>query len=152
MVHYSQLAADRIASAQQVIALHLPSLAGERCAACGHPFPCAFRRAAEGTLDAYGRLPHRVPGATLRAAGVNLAAVDRRAGDGRDRYRGAGVVERAQWPVNGGRDEAVVDRQARGWFEAVINPAVGVARVPMNPADEDGRRPRFVPVQRRRRS
>lgn len=162
MVHYSQLAADRIASAQQIVALHLPSLAGESCSGCGQLFPCAFRRAADGTLDAYGRLPCRVPGATLRAAGVNLAAIGRPA-DGRrdrdrndrtDRGRVTAAAERAQWPVNCGRADAAQDdrmtSRSRGWFDAVINPAVGVAQVPLNPADENGRRPRFVPVQRPR--
>lgn len=69
---YSQLAVDRVAVAQRAIALHIESLVGERCTACGHPSPCAFRRAAEGTLRAYGQLPHRVPGATLRALGLRV--------------------------------------------------------------------------------
>jgi hypothetical protein len=120
-MHYSQFAADRIAAAQRVISVHLPSMSGELCSACGHPFPCALRRAADGTLDAYGRLPRRLPGATLRAVGV---------------LRPDGVA----WRVLDTDGQG--DRPRRGWFDAVVNPAVGVVRMP------DGRRSRFVPFQR----
>src|SRR4051794_3380533 len=69
---YSQLAVDRVAVARRAVALHVESLAGERCTACGHPAPCAFRRAADATLRAYGQLPHRIPGAALRAVGLQV--------------------------------------------------------------------------------
>lgn len=68
MPQYSAQAADRCAAADQAIAIHVESAASQRCAACDQAAPCAFRRAAEGTLRAYGRLPRRLPGATLRAA------------------------------------------------------------------------------------
>ncbi|GAA3280997.1 hypothetical protein Dvina_53015 [Dactylosporangium vinaceum] len=95
-----------VAAAQQVVAVHLPSLSGEECSACGSVYPCDFRKAAEWTLNVYGLLPRRVPGAALRAAGVALN------GDQRPR--------RAQW--------ARSDRH-RGWFDSVINPAAGRAPV-----------------------
>ena len=71
-VHYSQIAADRIAAANHAVAVHVESATSDRCAACGQPMPCAFRRAAEGTLRTYGRLPHRLPGLTLRSSGTTL--------------------------------------------------------------------------------
>nr|BFE64470.1 hypothetical protein GCM10020063_089960 [Dactylosporangium thailandense] len=63
-----------VRAAQQVVRHHLPTLTGERCSACRDVFPCVFRSAADRTLNAYGLLPTRVPGATLRAAGVDLRA------------------------------------------------------------------------------
>jgi hypothetical protein len=138
-MHYSQLAADRIAAAQHVITLHLPSLTGELCSACGHPFPCAYRRAADGTLDAYGRLPRRLPGATLRAAGVLRPA-------GGAAWTLMDANGRASGSPQPGRDQPDDrDRQGRrrGWFDAAVNPAVGVASVP-----NSGRPSRFVPFQR----
>ncbi|MGI5246156.1 hypothetical protein [Dactylosporangium sp. CA-139066] len=138
-MHYSQLAADRIAAAQHVIMVHLPSLTGELCSACGHPFPCAFRRAADGTLDAYGRLPRRLPGATLRAAGVlrPTYAVAWGLVDAKGREATSPQPHRDD-PQ--GRDE---QGRRRGWFDAAVNPAVGVAQVP-NTAHPS----RFVPLQR----
>jgi hypothetical protein len=190
-MHYSQLAADRIAVAQQVVSLHLPSLDGARCTACGHAFPCMFRRAADGTLDAYGWLPQRVPGATLRAAGVRLGAHARLGPEGRRQngrlrpamapgaHRADGRVETPadagrgpRWPVNPRhlkpadtpdgsvawrtRDDEHRDGARRGWFDAVVTPAVkpavGVARVPGAPpggsAGGSARRPRSVPTPR----
>ncbi|GAA4244186.1 hypothetical protein ACFQZ5_48090 [Dactylosporangium darangshiense] len=189
-MHYSQLAADRIAAAQQVISLHLPSLSGEACSACGHVFPCAFRRAADGTLDAYGRLPQRLPGATLRAAGIWLGAPRHRPGDGAGwpvgdvAWAWADANNAEAWPRNlqhqtspanranranhanranpGNQDGRDNQGRRRGWFDAVVNPAVGVAQVPnAAPSDERdqaerdreaARRPRFVPIQRRPKS
>ena len=99
--------ADRIAAAQHSMAVHLAALSGERCAACANPFPCAFRRAAEDTLDAYGCLPRRRPGAALEAAGFPMSQ-----------------------PVNRPRRTTARDDKAwRGWFESRINPAIGRASV-----------------------
>jgi hypothetical protein len=105
-----------VVAAQQVVSRHLPSLTGERCSACGDVFPCEFRRVADRTLNAFGLLPRRVPGAALLAAGVRpynqrVAPVGRKRRD---------------------LDWANADRnlRRRGWFEAVVNPAVGRAKVP----------------------
>jgi hypothetical protein len=105
-MHYSQPAADRIAAARHSIAIHLAAPSGDRCAACDQPFPCAFRQAAEGILDAYGCLPRRRPGAALRAAGFPLGALD-------------------EWPINPPVARRRNDKAWRGWFESRINPAVG---------------------------
>ncbi|MFI5913722.1 hypothetical protein [Dactylosporangium sp. NPDC051541] len=96
-----------VLAAQQVVAVHLPSLNAEDCSACGSSYPCDFRKAAEWTLNTYGLLPRRVPGASLRAAGVTLNAGRPRAG-------------KRDWDRN--------DRQ-RGWFDAAVNPAIGRAKV-----------------------
>ncbi|WP_433053706.1 hypothetical protein [Dactylosporangium sp. CS-033363] len=96
-----------VVAAQQVVSHHLPSLDGERCSACGDAFPCAFRRHADDTLNAYGLLPRRLPGAALRAAGVPV-------------HNEQPAERKRFWAT----------RNQRGWFDAVINPAVGRAQVP----------------------
>ena len=102
-----------VVAAQLVVSLHLPSLSGERCSACGDAFPCGFRRVAERTLDAFGLLPRRVPGAALRAAGVH-------------------PVNPATPPESRHRRE--IDWKGRSqWFTAAVNPAIGRARVPGQP-------------------
>lgn len=142
-MHHSQLAADRIAAAQHVISVHLPSLSGELCSACGLPFPCAFRRAADGTLDAYGRLPRRLPGATLRAAGVLRPSysVAWSLVDAKDK-ESAGHQPHRDDP-----DQRDQQGRRRGWFDPAVNPAVGVAQVP-NTTPAGTRQSRFVPFQR----
>lgn len=104
-----------VVAAQQVVSQHLPSLTGEQCSACGDVFPCGFRRVADRTLNAFGLLPRRVPGAALQAAGVRPPHNQRPSGRNRRDL-----------------DWANADRnlRRRGWFEAVVNPAVGRARVP----------------------
>ena len=62
-VYIGQTARRHVASAQQMLDVHVIGLMG-RCLGCGEEAPCALHETAALAIRRYGSLPRRRPGAS----------------------------------------------------------------------------------------
>lgn len=64
MATYRSTAPDQIARARLLATAHIIDSPSGRCRECRHPWPCLGHLEATVTLNRYGGLPRRTPGAT----------------------------------------------------------------------------------------
>jgi hypothetical protein len=68
-IYISRSARDQIDAARRTAGTHLVRAATGRCQACDVEWPCLPHLEAAATLNRYGHLPTRTPGATLDVQG-----------------------------------------------------------------------------------